>query len=114
MESYIKVALITILSFKLLNIVSKYQTESQKVIQNKTDFMPHDNACKRISPKYQKVHSLINILIFVVGGIFVRWGRKDCPANNTELVYSGQYVDRTVVEVVAEPIFNTLFIDQFA
>uniref|UniRef100_K1QR67 Short-chain collagen C4 n=1 Tax=Magallana gigas TaxID=29159 RepID=K1QR67_MAGGI len=25
----------------------------------------------------------------VVGGIFVRWGRKDCPANNTELVYSG-------------------------
>lgn len=98
----------------MLNIVSKYQTESQKVIQNKTDFMPHDNACKRISPKYQKVHSLINILIFVVGGIFVRWGRKDCPAKNTELVYSGQYVDRTGVEVVAEPIFNTLFIDQFA
>lgn len=105
---------ITILSFKLLNIVSKYQTENQKVIQNKTDFIPHDNACKRISPKYQKVHSLINIIIFVVGGIFVRWGRKDCPANNTELVYSGQYVDRTGVEVVAEPIFNTLFIDQFA
>eukprot|EP00105_Crassostrea_gigas_P001074 XP_011413096.2 PREDICTED: uncharacterized protein LOC105317973 [Crassostrea gigas] len=24
-----------------------------------------------------------------VGGIFVRWGRKDCPGNNTELVYSG-------------------------
>lgn len=23
------------------------------------------------------------------GGVFVRWGRKDCPGNNTELVYSG-------------------------
>ncbi|XP_078339788.1 short-chain collagen C4-like isoform X2 [Crassostrea virginica] len=23
------------------------------------------------------------------GGTFVRWGRKECPGNNTELVYSG-------------------------
>nr|XP_022302081.1 short-chain collagen C4-like [Crassostrea virginica] len=23
------------------------------------------------------------------GGVFVRWGRKECPGNNTELVYSG-------------------------
>ncbi|XP_078339787.1 short-chain collagen C4-like [Crassostrea virginica] len=23
------------------------------------------------------------------GGVFVRWGRKECPGNNTELIYSG-------------------------
>ena len=24
------------------------------------------------------------------GGTYVRWGRKDCPGNDTELVYSGK------------------------
>lgn len=28
-------------------------------------------------------------IFFQAGGIFVRWGRKDCPGNNTELIYSG-------------------------
>lgn len=27
------------------------------------------------------------------GGVFVRWGRKDCPGNNTELIYSGKQLD---------------------
>ena len=26
----------------------------------------------------------------IAGGTFVRWGRKDCPGNDTELVYSGK------------------------
>lgn len=51
--------------------------------------MQPDNVCKPISRNYPEVHSLIN---FVVGGIFVRWGRKECPGNNTELVYSGRYM----------------------
>ena len=28
-------------------------------------------------------------MIILAGGIFVRWGRKECPGNNTELIYSG-------------------------
>lgn len=28
-------------------------------------------------------------LLSKAGGVFIRWGRKDCPGNNTELVYSG-------------------------
>lgn len=29
----------------------------------------------------------------LAGGIFVRWGRKDCSGNNTELIYSGKHLD---------------------
>lgn len=29
----------------------------------------------------------------LAGGMFVRWGRKDCSGNNTELIYSGKHLD---------------------
>uniref|UniRef100_A0A8W8IJR4 Short-chain collagen C4 n=1 Tax=Magallana gigas TaxID=29159 RepID=A0A8W8IJR4_MAGGI len=37
-----------------------------------------------LSAKYSTLLTKTN-----AGGIFVRWGRKDCPGNKTELVYSG-------------------------
>lgn len=39
----------------------------------------------------------ISSLYFKGGGIFVRWGRKDCPGINTELVYSGQYASNSFI-----------------
>ena len=36
------------------------------------------------------IYNALRILSFILaGGTFVRWGRKECPGNNTELVYSG-------------------------
>lgn len=34
---------------------------------------------------------MLSCFFILAGGIFVRWGRKDCPGNNTELVYSGKH-----------------------
>lgn len=31
------------------------------------------------------------IFLLTAAAIFERWGRTDCPGNNTELVYSGNY-----------------------
>lgn len=41
--------------------------------------------------KYTDLSAKYNTLLTKTsaGGIFVRWGRKDCPGNNTELIYSG-------------------------
>lgn len=38
---------------------------------------------------------MLSCFFILAGGIFVRWGRKDCPENNTELVYSGKHLDCT-------------------
>lgn len=43
-----------------------------------------------VNPLFKQYYDVFFIL---AGGIFVRWGRKDCPANNTELIYSGKHLD---------------------
>ncbi|XP_065939527.1 uncharacterized protein [Magallana gigas] len=44
-----------------------------------------------LTTKYNDLFAKYNTLLTKTndGGVFVRWGRKDCPGNNTELVYSG-------------------------
>uniref|UniRef100_K1R6A8 Mutator-like transposase domain-containing protein n=1 Tax=Magallana gigas TaxID=29159 RepID=K1R6A8_MAGGI len=43
-----------------------------------------------LTTKYNDLFAKYNTLLTKTndGGVFVRWGRKDCPGNNTELVYS--------------------------
>lgn len=43
------------------------------------------------------VYIIYALSLFKAGGMFVRWGRKDCPGNNTELVYSGQYASNWLI-----------------
>lgn len=45
------------------------------------------------------------VFFILAGGIFVRWGKKDCPGNNTELIYSGKHLDCIVVLADAELFF---------
>ena len=50
-------------------------------------------------------------LIFIVHGTtYVRWARKQCPNNNTELVYSGKYYHSTLNTLMnkSSALSNTL------
>ncbi|XP_065939513.1 repetitive organellar protein-like [Magallana gigas] len=71
-------------SAKYNDLFTKYNDLSNKFTDLTTKYNDQSTKYNDLSTKYNTLLTKTN-----VGGIFVRWGRKDCPANNTELVYSG-------------------------
>ncbi|XP_062604813.1 short-chain collagen C4-like isoform X2 [Saccostrea cucullata] len=66
------------ISMKYSNICKEYSSMSKKYSEVVTRIDEYDVKFNVTSPKSQ------------ASGVFVRWGRKDCPSDNeTELVYSG-------------------------
>nr|XP_034307207.1 uncharacterized protein LOC105338948 [Crassostrea gigas] len=84
------VALIFLVIFIVQTIAEK------RILLNDPDLLQSqihalEGKVEDVVAKYTDLSAKYNTLLTKTsaGGIFVRWGRKDCPGNNTELIYSG-------------------------
>ncbi|XP_065939522.1 short-chain collagen C4-like [Magallana gigas] len=78
-------------SAKYNDLSTKYNDQSAKYNELSTKYTDLSTKYSDLFIKNNDMLAKYNTLLTKsnVGGIFVRWGRKDCPGNNTELVYSG-------------------------
>ncbi|XP_048733742.2 uncharacterized protein LOC125649921 [Ostrea edulis] len=79
------------LSTKYTDVSTKYADLSMKYTDVSTKNTALATKCADLSAhnadlavKYHHLSETSN-----AGGVFIRWGRKECPSNQTELVYSG-------------------------
>ncbi|XP_052679704.1 short-chain collagen C4-like [Crassostrea angulata] len=81
----------TDMSVKYADLSTKYNDISTKNNDLSTKYTDLTTKYNDQSIKYFDLSAKYNTLLTKsnVGGLFIRWGRKDCPGNNTELVYSG-------------------------
>ncbi|XP_052676462.1 short-chain collagen C4-like [Crassostrea angulata] len=76
---------------KYNDLSTKYTEQSGKYTELSTKCNDQSIQFTDLSTKYTDLSTKYNTLMTYsnAGGVFIRWGRKDCPGNNTELVYSG-------------------------
>ncbi|XP_048733739.2 uncharacterized protein LOC125649918 [Ostrea edulis] len=72
------------LESKYQDILTKYADLSTKYTDVSTKYGDLSTKYADLAVKYHHLSETTN-----AGGVYIRWGRKDCPSNQTELVYSG-------------------------
>ncbi|XP_034307834.2 uncharacterized protein [Magallana gigas] len=79
------------LSSKYTDLTTKYTEQSGKYTDLLTKCNDQSIQFTDLSTKYIDLFTKYNTLLTKsnAGAVFIRWGRKNCPENNTELVYSG-------------------------
>ncbi|XP_065939550.1 short-chain collagen C4-like [Magallana gigas] len=73
------------------DLAAKYNDVIGKYNDLFTKYTEQSGKYTDLSTKYNDLSTKYNTLLTKgsAGGIFIRWGRKDCPRNNTESIYSG-------------------------